>query len=450
MKILNKVLIILFCFPILISAQGDGIGIDQPTTPCLMEDDRLAIKQQIQLNKERLNLTNNTGSQTDVVDNLIFPIVLAESIPGYHHFHGVSNYVDHNMLTLGILDYNCMQKSYNGHKGTDFFTFPFSWYLYENDLAQVVSAAAGTIVLKQDGNYDLNCIPNGMWNAVYIQHADGSVMWYGHLKTNSLTSKNVGDTVAKGEYLGVVASSGYSTGPHLHIEYYDEDDNLLDPFQGACNLLNLNSLWEDQPDHLNPRVNAILTHPFAPTIECGLNNESVELKNDFISNEIVYVGVYITDYQMGDIIMTRIYRPDNSLYNSFNSVNTQNSYGWFWNWRPYQLTDNDPAGIWRIESTLNNHTVSHTFTFNDLPTHVNESDLDDFSIYPNPANDEIYLEGIDLNNSKYQLVDCYGKIIRQDILNLNTISLEGLVTGLYYLTVTVNNHPLSSKKVVKY
>ncbi len=289
-----------------------------------------------------------------------------------------------------------------------------------------------------------------MWNAVYIQHTDGSIMWYGHLKTNSLTTKSLGETVAKGEYLGVVASSGYSTGAHLHIEYYDEDDNLLDPYQGSCNSLNANSLWEDQPDHLNPRVNAILTHPFVPNLNCGPNNEAVELKNNFLSDETVYVGVYITDYQMGDVILTRIYRPDNSLYNSFNSFNTQNSYAWFWNWRSYQLTDTDPSGTWRIESTLNNHTVSHTFTFNDLPTNLTESNLDDFSIHPNPTNDIIYLEGIVLNNTKYQLIDSYGKVIRQDLINDNYILLGGMATGLYYLTITVDNHQLSPKKIIKY
>ena len=48
-------------------------------------------------------------------------------------------------------------------------------------------------------------------------HADGSVAWYGHMKAGSLTNKAVGQTVSSGEYLGIVGSSGNSTGPHLHF-----------------------------------------------------------------------------------------------------------------------------------------------------------------------------------------------------------------------------------------
>ena len=38
-----------------------------------------------------------------------------------------------------------------------------------------------------------------------FMHADGSIAWYGHMKSGSLTEKQ--DTVAQGEYLGIIGSS---------------------------------------------------------------------------------------------------------------------------------------------------------------------------------------------------------------------------------------------------
>ena len=130
-----------------------------------------------------------------------------------HHPYMISNFVDQNGGP-GIQDYFCDNRSYNGHWGTDYATWPRDWEKMDYDSIEVVAAAPGTIVGKDDGNYDRQCDWNDCnWNAVYVQHSDGSEAWYGHLKNGSLTTKLVGQTVERGEYLGVVGSSGCSTGP---------------------------------------------------------------------------------------------------------------------------------------------------------------------------------------------------------------------------------------------
>ncbi len=133
-------------------------------------------------------------------------------------FYGIANFVDED-YTANILDYECSNRSYDGHQGTDISSWPFSWIKMANDEVEAIAAAAGTIIAKFDGNFDQQCVwTNDPANAIILQHADGSRSWYWHLKKFSLTNKVVGETVSKGEFLGVVGSSGRSSGPHLHFE----------------------------------------------------------------------------------------------------------------------------------------------------------------------------------------------------------------------------------------
>src|SRR6185369_9352217 len=97
--------------------------------------------------------------------------------PGYH---GISNFVDQNLAyPNAVLDYNCGTRTYDlasgyNHSGIDIFLWPFAWNKMDNDDVQVVAAASGTILEKDDGNYDRNCdFNNPNWNAVYVTHADG-------------------------------------------------------------------------------------------------------------------------------------------------------------------------------------------------------------------------------------------------------------------------------------
>lgn len=246
--------------------------------------------------------------------------------PGYY---GISNFVDVDVTKGNIKDFNCGTRTYDGHMGTDIFTVPFWWKKMDENSVEIVAAADGIIVGKETTKDDKSCAncPEGdqacfAWNVVSVQHADGSIAIYGHMKKNSATSKVIGDPVTKGEFLGVVGSSGNSSGPHLHFEVWENDEfrNLLLPWEGPCNPDGNATMWDVQQPYYNPQIIKLMSG--SGTIETKAcydgGPENTFEKTEFTIGETVYFTGFVRDHRgTGPNYVLKLIGPGNKVIYSW-------------------------------------------------------------------------------------------------------------------------------------
>ncbi|MEO5624259.1 MAG: peptidoglycan DD-metalloendopeptidase family protein [Dokdonella sp.] len=309
------------------------------------------------------------------------------AVPSYTDpdYHGISNFVDLDpAFPDHLLDWNCGMRTYDqpggyNHAGIDIFLWPYPWLMMDQQSVDIVAAAPGTIIGKVDGNDDRSC-PNHYsadWNAVYVQHADGTVAWYGHMKKLSQTSKLVGATVANGEFLGKVGSAGFSSAPHLHFENHSAVSSytILEPFHGACNAPA--SLWAQQRPYYDSGINKLATH-FAPpdyhdnpAPNCpNPIDETPNLSDRFLPNQTVYFAAYYRDQLPAQVTTFTVLRPNGTTFATWSfkmSDSKPDPYyaAAYWYWY-YMLPSDAPTGLWHLRATYESVTYNHTFFVGDV------------------------------------------------------------------------------------
>ena len=159
----------------------------------------------------------------------------------YGYFYPTA-YYDHS----GV-DWACGGIRYSGHRGSDFGAGGFAGMDAGRDL---VAAADGVVVATNDGEFDRcesgECSGGGGFgNYVAVQHDDGKITYYGHMKKWSV-AVSYGQQVSCGQKLGQVGSSGWSTGPHIHFAV-KKNGSYVDPFDGSCS--GPPSYWTSQGGH---------------------------------------------------------------------------------------------------------------------------------------------------------------------------------------------------------
>jgi len=161
----------------------------------------------------------------------------------YHPARSFSYGFDNNYGAAGCSDYNCGDRCYNGHTGID---FPLGYG------TTVLAAASGRVVRVVQGCADYGYLGNTCGarcgNYVSIDHDDGTNTIYCHMRNGSIPVRE-GQRVSCGQEIGQSASSGNSTGPHLHLGWRHAGSRK-DVYRGRCS--SSPGGWVDQGGYWDP------------------------------------------------------------------------------------------------------------------------------------------------------------------------------------------------------
>lgn len=258
-----------------------------------------------------------------------------------------NNFVDMDG-TAGIEDYDCSEYTYDGHHGID--TDIVTWN-QKNLGVPIYAALGGTVVASDDGHFDEQTTLNvaNMPNYVILDHGGGHFTWYFHMKTGSVAVA-VTDVVKAGQQLGLTASSGYSTGPHLHFESRFAG-NHYEPFSGTCGPMI--SGWENQ----TPFERGMYLREFNVTAAdlTGWGGPPVDTtRTGYFETGVrnIYFWFVVQNLAANAPWQIRLLRPDTSV--ALNS-GPQNLGNGFSRWSSYWFFFNvnlNVTGTWTLEYTL--------------------------------------------------------------------------------------------------
>jgi hypothetical protein len=258
----------------------------------------------------------------------------------------VNNYVDLDPNS-GLLDWGCDDWTYNGHEAHDIDIRSFG----EQAIGVPIFAVQdGTVISSHDGEFDRNITwENQPANYVIIDHGNGRICYYWHMKKNSV-AVSAGEQVLAGQQIGLVGSSGISTGPHLHFATY-ENGNVVEPQAGYCR--SGESLWVNQI----PKRRDTYVFDFGIS---GINLSSygwaseLPRKIQMTGTDTFYPWVLLNNLPANSSWRIKIFKPNNIQWgewnNSFNNSSTYRRSWWYFTFSFSGITD---YGTWRFVFYVN-------------------------------------------------------------------------------------------------
>ena len=272
---------------------------------------------------------NYTPIQTDFPEKMVLPI---GGEPGKDW--SFVNYTDVNINSGQRQDFRGGEFQYDGHDALDIALPNFQRM---DDGNPILSAASGTVIQVQDGNFDREVVGNNRpANFVVIDHGNGWVAYYFHLVRETVAVE-VGQTVSKGQMIGLNGSSGSSTDAHLHFSLY-RNGSLVEPMYKPEDYFVVPPVYQGD---LPPSITASGITDRAPWDDFKEGpNDIREFRSD--GNEDTWFWYRLSHIGNGESLQVEWYRPSGVLdatYNwTANGVGRFGGHGWFRNTRTYEGT----------------------------------------------------------------------------------------------------------------
>ncbi len=253
-----------------------------------------------------------------------------------------------------ILDWNCTDYTYDGHQGHDSDVRSFA---FQDIGVPIYAALDGRVVAAQDGNPDRSTtLTYKPANYVIISHGGGQLSLYWHMRKGSVAVK-MGDDVVAGQSIGMTASSGYSTGPHLHFETW-VNRVTTEPFAGRCNPGASGFVKQLKFKRNTYLFDAGITHQELRTLpEDKLPPEQLPSSGQFqTDDEWLYIWFLLQNLPANSIQRVVFRRPNNSvaLDTGARELGNIDSLHYSW-WRQRWIVNGMRVftGTWKLELHVN-------------------------------------------------------------------------------------------------
>jgi murein DD-endopeptidase MepM/ murein hydrolase activator NlpD len=301
------------------------------------------------------------GTYRAVVDRTIGTVTIAKPGTFQHPFAGAlgtqwvpGTFVDHDPALFSRIDYASGDRVLENHAGIDYGVGSFR--AMDNGL-RITAVAPGVVTKALDGHFDRvteageNCFFET--NLVEVRHADGTLATYAHLKKNSV-AVSVGQSVSAGQTLGVVGSSGCTSGPHLHLELMSSGGTLLDPFKLG--------LWAQPVPYATPLalMDVALVHG---AVTAEQMSDPPPNATTYQREELMGIVAWVSGGMAGDVFTFRLVNPSGGEHVSAPIVyeGIPGQATWILNW--FLSAE---IGTWKAQF-LTNGTLARTETFSVVP-----------------------------------------------------------------------------------
>jgi hypothetical protein len=263
----------------------------------------------------------------------------------------VANHVDLD-AGPGVRDFACATDTYDGHTGQDSGIRSFREVAIGVPVFAALDGRVLSVQFAVGGDLNWGPTVSRFDNHIILDHGDGVFTIYGHLARSSMKLKK-GMRVTAGTQIGLTASSGNSSGPHLHFTLQSQGA-VVEPFAGACRPGT--SGWAHQP--------AVERAPWVGNVT--LSAQPFTGRRDIPYDQAVRTGTFVRGVRDvhvrielrnwdGGAGRLEVARPDGSVASSV-AVGAPNfRYGWT---KQRLRLDLAQLGQWRLRYSLDGRTLA--------------------------------------------------------------------------------------------